>query len=693
MAEGAQNCSHEHAAGIVGYVSETKPFTAILKQRYTDFQVWEERGAQRAELTSLAIPEVPKLATDPAAPTPNAPGPAADADAAPSLPEDASPEEKIESFCKEIAGIAGDAEAAKLKAWLLPGDDGTPSGFVDIVAPDDKARRTQIHKLIKADPRLPCALVTETQKVYGPGGRGDGEVSVVRVATAGARRGIKRKRSERDGGRPGSAAADWPGGPDRPFIEFILYKENMETVSAVGLVSRWLHVRPKALGISGTKDKRGVTCQYVSAFRVGPEKVVELNKRLRGARLQVVGYRARKISLGDHTGNRFKVVLRAIQGASRDEVEACLRAVRDRGFLNYFGLQRFGVGEVPTHLVGAALARGAWGEAVDSIMAPRPGEREDWAQGRRLFLDSGDAQGALKVLPRMLVGERAVLESLAKAAPGDRGAKLSALQAIPRHLRMMYMHALQSYFWNKAATHRVATFGVDGVVEGDLVVLDADAAAGGGGDEIFDGEAAALAEPKDGQEAARKKLARVHVVTAEEAARGAFEMSQVVLPIPGSLTVLPGHSTADVYRAEAKALGVELPSADGGGRVHNVAEFSLADLPGDYRQVVHKPRDMTWRFHTYTDPQQDLAETDLQRLQARGGDVFKSHGAEGAPREKPGEAGAAPAAELTAVELEFSLPKSAYATMLVREVTKESSAVQHHKSLGDGTGPAATGAA
>ena len=34
-----------------------------------------------------------------------------------------------------------------------------------------------------------------------------------------------------------------------------------------------------------------------------------------------------------------------------------------------------------------------------------------------------------------------------------------------------------------------------------------------------------------------------------------------------------------------------------------------------------------------------------------------------------------------AVNLQFTLPPSAYATMLVRELTKESSSTAHHKSL------------
>ena len=39
-------------------------------------------------------------------------------------------------------------------------------------------------------------------------------------------------------------------------------------------------------------------------------------------------------------------------------------------------------------------------------------------------------------------------------------ASLPALRAIPRHLRTMYLHAAQSFFWNAAASERVRLQGL-----------------------------------------------------------------------------------------------------------------------------------------------------------------------------------------------------------------------------------------
>ena len=49
------------------------------------------------------------------------------------------------------------------------------------------------------------------------------------------------------------------------------------------------------------------------------------------------------------TGNHFQVILREVQGASRLDMEAAAAALKEGGFINYYGLQRFGSGSVPTH--------------------------------------------------------------------------------------------------------------------------------------------------------------------------------------------------------------------------------------------------------------------------------------------------------------------------------------------------------
>lgn len=62
-------------------------------------------------------------------------------------------------------------------------------------------------------------------------------------------------------------------------------------------------------------------------------------------------------------------MLLAVTPGSLVQLAAACEAVASRGFINYYGLQRFGTAGVPTHKVGAALLKGQYKAAVDLIMS------------------------------------------------------------------------------------------------------------------------------------------------------------------------------------------------------------------------------------------------------------------------------------------------------------------------------------
>jgi tRNA(Glu) U13 pseudouridine synthase TruD len=212
----------------------------------------------------------------------------------------------------------------------------------------------------------------------------------------------------------------------------------------------------------------------------------------------------------------------------------------------------------------------------------------------------------------------------------------------------MYMHAWQSWLWNRAASERFRRYGGDQAVAGDLVLLsteqqqqqDADAAAaadaGAGAvvDALYEAEEAAVdAEEADDVSAgasAAARLSSVHIVMEAEAAAGKFSIRDVVLPLPGSRVQYPQHEAGwQLYCSMAAADGVMLPGmtaaefaeaaaaakaagdasapesaeagigdADAGAAAaaaparHSVKDFQLAGLSGDYRRLLHVPEDM-----------------------------------------------------------------------------------------------------
>ena len=131
-----------------------------------------------------------------------------------------------------------------------------------------------------------------------------------------------------------------------------------------------------------------------------------------------------------------------------------MTSLRDHGFINFYGqswalthmttlssyagMQRFGTSSVPTHVTGLAILRGEWGNAVDQILSPREGEPAECTQARLAWLEDGDVDRALALMPRRCVGERCIWEFFRKRPVTDKLGALSTVRSMSSHLRISY---------------------------------------------------------------------------------------------------------------------------------------------------------------------------------------------------------------------------------------------------------------
>ena len=99
----------------------------------------------------------------------------------------------------------------------------------------------------------------------------------------------------------------------------------------------------------------------------------------------------------------------------------------------------------------------------------------------------------------------------------------------------------------------------------------------------------------------------------------------------------------------------------------NSAQSLTAHAPSlrRYRRLLARPAALEWKVLRYSDPTAPLALTDLARL-----------------RGEPEPAGE-PDGARTALRLTFTLPSSTYATMLLRELTKQPTDVANQVRLGE----------
>jgi len=75
------------------------------------------------------------------------------------------------------------------------------------------------------------------------------------------------------------------------------------------------------------------------------------------------------VNLGLLWGNRFSVALRFIDINIVDElIAANVKSVEKNGFVNYFGMQRFGTYSVRTHIMGKTILNQDWKEVIRLIL-------------------------------------------------------------------------------------------------------------------------------------------------------------------------------------------------------------------------------------------------------------------------------------------------------------------------------------
>jgi|APFre7841882654_1041346.scaffolds.fasta_scaffold21955_3 tRNA pseudouridine13 synthase len=182
------------------------------------------------------------------------------------------------------------------------------------------------------------------------------------------------------------------------YSYYLLKKRDYSTLKAVEVVAEKLGVSRKLINFAGTKDRKAVTEQFVSVQGGKPAGFV-----LGDIELKYLGRGAERLNLGSLSGNHFEITVRNLENAKIRAMKTDLQNVP-----NYFGEQRFGARE-NNEVVGKLIVK---------------------KQFRQACLLIPETHGWLNRKPNDFIG---------------------ALRSIDRAILRMYVHAYQSYLWNKMA--------------------------------------------------------------------------------------------------------------------------------------------------------------------------------------------------------------------------------------------------
>lgn len=192
---------------------------------------------------------------------------------------------------------------------------------------------------------------------------------------------------------------------------FRLKKTQLNTLDALFEVAKFLHIDKKMIGFAGLKDKHAQTTQYISiptkpeltAYTSGVRMIID--KPTVSLSIEFMGYSSHHIRLGDLEANVFTIIAR----------DAQLTPKPVKYMLNFYGEQRFSSHNV---LVGRAIVK-------------------------KLFAD------ACTILKNQQ--QPSIITHLEKS-PNDY---IGALNRIEPRLLTLFIHAYQSYLWNRTVSFMV----------------------------------------------------------------------------------------------------------------------------------------------------------------------------------------------------------------------------------------------
>lgn len=507
----------------------------------------------------------------------------------------------------------------------LKSEDANKTVEID-VSDKSKAERSVIHKTLKNvfGPKIFSNTVTNDEK------------TVIRVGKA-----TKKER------------VNWPEHLPQ-FLHFTVAKKNMDSTHFICLIAKKLRVKPNLFTYAGTKDRRAITTQRLCVKR---KEAQELAKQtIWGVKIGNYEYKSKPLRLGDLSGNKFTIALRNIT-AEDNVVQEAMENLKKSGFINYFGLQRFGSSAVaPTFTIGKAILKKDWKLAVELILKPRADEKAPvWVKSaRETWWQTREAGATLRYLSRHQNSiEYRVLKAL-KTNPSDFH---GALLTIPRNTLLLYLHSYQSFIWNNIVSRRIEKFGMVPNV-GDLVLDTSEPV----DDEILpespdspgkvEEEEADAEEPSADEEEVKKKIS-VRVLTEEDVKT--TSIYDVVYPLPGHDVEYPKNEIADWYEEMLKKDDISHDALKSNNK--------LFSLYGTYRKAFQKALNLSWKFARHDNFDDDLVLSDFDKLENVS---LPEQSADG---------------KYKSVILDITLKPSTYATMALREAMKADTSVSFHASL------------
>jgi TruD family tRNA pseudouridine synthase len=240
-------------------------------------------------------------------------------------------------------------------------------------------------------------------------------------------------------------------GEKKDYLLFTLVKRGISTPEAVKLISRALHISFKRIAYNGNKDKRALTSQRMSIFKLDAGKLKLESERMF---FRDIGYSNESCKIGKLYGNHFTVKVKNLENPLQELQDISEEVAK--GVPNFYGPQRFGASSLNIEISKSIIKRDFKSAFYDLVLKERAESQlnqQKRAELRSIFsvyvegnqVDNEKAKEALSKLPNFMYFERDSLQYLLQ----HKNDYIGAIRMMPKYIRLLIIQSYQYYIFNR----------------------------------------------------------------------------------------------------------------------------------------------------------------------------------------------------------------------------------------------------
>ncbi|MHA1941373.1 MAG: tRNA pseudouridine(13) synthase TruD [Candidatus Hodarchaeales archaeon] len=228
------------------------------------------------------------------------------------------------------------------------------------------------------------------------------------------------------------------------YIHFVLWKSGLDTYSAIRKIKHLCNYQETDFNFAGLKDAQAESLQRISVWQ-GDKKCLG---QIQLPNLKIINPIKQKfaIPIGDLSGNQFQVRIRDPEKTVPKTIwDSFVKEAEEKGFLNYFGMQRFGSKRPTLHLIGKYILQEDYASVLEKYIGTTSKlESEHITKIRLMFKDKVEPSKIYGIFPPNYLFERLMLKGLSKGkSPQD------IVFSLPKYILRLSISAYQSYIFNK----------------------------------------------------------------------------------------------------------------------------------------------------------------------------------------------------------------------------------------------------